>query len=317
MFVPMEIVLAPAAPPLQKSARPHYERAIAPPAIRLTDRDRAVIAAIHDYDGILADYQLRAMFFHDERYFMERMSFLFHNGYVAKPDRQRRAQLKYTVYWLDKTGAELLAGQQGTPYGEFKWRRPYERWNQVTHDVQTNDVRLAVTKALEPLPTYHLLEWASERDFHRHPDQVEYVDKNGAKQKRLQYPDGYFLLGWDNPGTQKRDKLRFLLEFDRGKHSGISFADEKVRPGMAYIQSPQFKARFGYNAGRWLVVIDTPDSALRLSFLKERTEAINMPDIKAFFFTTFEAVMTRNMLIDPIWQQAGITGAPVALLKTS
>ena len=157
------------------------------------------------------------------------------------------------------------------------------------------------------------MEWISEREFHQHPDNVEYLDKDGKKQKRLQYPDGYFLIGWNKPGAEKPDKIRFLLELDRGTHSAISFTDFKVRTGIAYIKSPQYKARFGFNAGRWLVVIDSPDSALRLSFLKERAEATGLPDVKVFFFTTFGAVLTHNMLTDPIWFQAGRT-EPTAIL---
>src|SRR5260221_4042375 len=113
MPLPMEIKLTQEDPTPKKTARPHYERTDTPPHMRLTDRDREVIAAIHSFDGILADYQLRDMFFQTDttgRYFQDRMSFLFHNGYVAKPDRERRAQLKYTVYWLGPKGAEILAG---------------------------------------------------------------------------------------------------------------------------------------------------------------------------------------------------------------
>src|SRR5260221_3131795 len=109
MPLPMEIKLTQEDPTPKKTARPHYERTDTPPHMRLTDRDREVIAAIHTYDGILADYQLRAMFFPTDttgRYFQERMSFLFHNGYIDKPYRQHRAELKYTTYWLDMKGAE-------------------------------------------------------------------------------------------------------------------------------------------------------------------------------------------------------------------
>src|SRR5258708_6595550 len=152
MLEPMEIILPKGDPPPKKQPRPHYEQAAIPPAMRFTERDRELIAAIHTHDGILADYQLRAMFFQTDktgRFFQDRMSVLFHNGYVAKPDREHRAQLKYTVYWLGKKGAELLAGKDGLTLNQFKWRHPMERWSQVEHDVEQNDVRLAVTTALQ------------------------------------------------------------------------------------------------------------------------------------------------------------------------
>lgn len=305
--------------PSPKRARlPHYERAKEPPHMRLTDRDRELIAAIHAYDGMLAEYQIQQLFFPDvtdPRYVQDRLSKLFHNGYLAKPDEGRRRQIKWTVYWLGPKGVEMLAGDAGVPVTKFKWRRPYERWGQVDHDVHTNDVHIAVSQAVSGLSEFRLMEWVGEQEFHRHPDQIEFLDNSGEKQKRIIYPDGYFLLGWYKNGAEKPDKLRFLLEFDRGHHSGINFAAEKVRPGIAYLRSLQYKERFGFNAGRWLVVIDTPDSDLRLSFLKERTEATGLSDAKVFFFTTFEAIKRGNILTDRIWQQAG-TGQTVALLKT-
>src|SRR5689334_1181038 len=82
----------------------------------LQDRDRAMFAAIHEYDGVLADYQLRSLFYQKDttgRYFLERMSKLIKHEYVGKPERKKRSQLEYTVFWLGTKGAELLAGQAG------------------------------------------------------------------------------------------------------------------------------------------------------------------------------------------------------------
>ena len=61
--------------------------------MQLTERDKQMLEAIHFYDGMLADYQLRRLFFPTDttgRYFKDRMSKLFHNRYVAKPGRKER-----------------------------------------------------------------------------------------------------------------------------------------------------------------------------------------------------------------------------------
>ena len=48
-------------------------------------------------------------------------------------------------------------------------------------------------------------------------------------------------------------RARFLVELDNATHPNNRFGREKVVPGLAYIKSPEYKARFGDNSGRWLV----------------------------------------------------------------
>ena len=54
------------------------------------------------------------------------------------------------IYWLDKQGAEIVASLQGTPLGEFQWRKK-PRWFQVDHDLAVNDFRLDMLKLVRKI----------------------------------------------------------------------------------------------------------------------------------------------------------------------
>src|SRR5713226_7610452 len=99
----------------------HDRRAEKPKPMQFTKRDGRILEAIHAYDGMLGDYQIKRLgFFTGERQLRGRMGLLFQHGYVARPDRKRRAALDCVIYWLDERGAEYVAGLYGQDLSEFK-----------------------------------------------------------------------------------------------------------------------------------------------------------------------------------------------------
>ena len=104
-------------------------------------------------------------------------------------------------------------------------------------------------------------------------------------------------------------KARFLLEVDNATHSNRRFGREKVAPGLAYIMTPEFRARFGDNSGQWLVVTTGKQ---RLRNLMRQTYQVAGSSAGVFQFTTFHQLQTPSVLVDPIWWQVG-KDAPVAL----
>jgi hypothetical protein len=81
-----------------------------PRPMHLTERDSRILEAVHAFDGMVGDYQIRRLFFTGARQCRGRLSLLFQHGYLARPARQRRASLPCTIYWLDKRGAAHVAG---------------------------------------------------------------------------------------------------------------------------------------------------------------------------------------------------------------
>jgi hypothetical protein len=142
--------------------------------------------------------------------------------------------------------------------------------------------------------------------------EFEIKGKNGENrtEKKGICPDGYFEIVDEKRkinGTPAR--ARFLLEIDRSTHDNPSFGREKIIPGVAYIKSPAFKRRFGYNSGRWLIVTT---GNTRMKNLMQQTFQLAGSFSKTFLFTTFNQLMNKNILTAPIWTQPG-SNQPLAL----
>jgi len=281
---------------------PRYRRSDNPPPMKLTERDKHILEAVHAYDGMLADYQIQALFFTGRTQMKLRTKLLFQNGYLNRPDRKRRAALDYMIYWLGKKGAEYVAGLAGQTLEDFEWRRE-PRWGQISHDIAVNDFRIAVVQACQISPHLVLGEWIPEGEFRSNPDSVKVPDQNGKSTVRKVQPDGYFVIE-----TWKK-RLRWLLEIDMRTEDNPRFVREKVIPGLTYVKSDAYKERFGYNAGNFLVVTT---GERRMRYMKRHAEDAVGDAAKFFFFTTFSQVSAQTVLTAPIWLQGGYE-EPVAL----
>lgn len=291
--------------PLRRA--PTQARRPAQPApMKLTERDSRLLEAVHAFDGVLGDYQIRRLFFTGERQARLRLSLLFQHGYLAKPSRMQRASSPCMVYWLARRGAAHVAGLHGQTLREFTYRRA-PRWAQIAHDLGVNDFRLDVMDACAENEDVSLEQWIPEGEFWAHPDRVEYRLASGQKARRLVRPDGFFVL------RKGKHHSRLLLEIDCATEDNPRFAREKVRPGVAYLRSEAYKQRFGYQSGRWLVVTT---SERRLRNMKRQTEIAVGRDAQVFLFTTAAKVTPQSVLTAPIWLRGG-DERPSALLPNA
>lgn len=279
------------------------ERPKEPQGMRLEERDKELLEAIHAFDGMLSGPQIERLFFNSWRVTRERLGKLWQNGYINKPSRRQRAALPAMIYWLDSAGAEVVAGRQGVSLREFKWvSRP--RWGQVEHDLAVNDFRIAVMDAAERSTFLELGVWFSEGVFRSWRDSVEYHGRDGSR-RQIVTPDGYceLLMGGK--------KFRLLLEIDMATKDNPRFLDEKARPFLAYLRSEMYRERFGHNAGRVLVVTT---GKRRLQHMKEQVEARLAKSAEIFHFTTFDDVTPASVLTEPIWYRGNATD-PAPLLR--
>jgi hypothetical protein len=283
--------------------------------MRLTERDLYIFEAIHAFDGMLGAQQIRRLRYRDGkplfkswRTTRERLSKLYQNGYIDRPDRRQRAALIDMVYWLTERSAALVAGLHGQELDEFRWRRQ-PRWSMVEHDLAVNDFRLAIVEACGNVPGLELAEWQPAGEFWAYPDEVEYKDEQGKKTKRRIRPDSFFDILHLNGSDGKWYHNRMLLELDRATEDNPRFAREKVRPGVAYLRSQAYERRFGFKSGRWLVVTT---GERRMLNMKRQTEATAGGDAGAFYFTMLDQVTPDSVLTEPIWYQGNVD-EPVAL----
>ena len=153
----------------EKKRLPRYQRASTPPPMRLTERDKRIMEAVHAYDGMLGFSQLKRMFFTGESQAKQRLKLLYQNKYLNRPNKEQRRRLPEMIYWLDKRGAQIVASLNGTPIREFSWRKQ-PRWFQVEHDLAVNDFRLDMEEACQNDPDIELDTWIPESEFWAYPD---------------------------------------------------------------------------------------------------------------------------------------------------
>ncbi len=271
----------------------------------LTDRDSRILEHIYEYDGCLADYQVKELEFTGMRQAQDRLGKLFHNGYLLRTNRMGRTRYGCTLYWLDKAGIDFVAAAKGEEVKDLNFIKE-PGWNSMEHDLRVNDFTIILQKACQKYPEFELYEWVNESVLRADPTQVEYETVAGKPARRQVIPDRFFLvhrLGED------RFRSRLLLELDNATHPNKRFADHKILPGIAFIRSPEYEKKFGGNSGRWLIVTT---SDRRLKYLKETTERVADNNDVIFYFTTFERVRVDTILTEPIWYRGG-SEQPVAL----
>lgn len=272
--------------------------------IRLTERDKRILEAIHAFDGMLSLKQIDRAFFSGESRTQPRarMRALIQHGYVNAPDATDRYKVPMgeSIYWLNSKGAEVVASIHGVSLAELLWRKQ-PRWSWLSHDLRVNDFRLNVMEACQKSADLRLNYWIPEGQFLASPDTVHIKEGNWKTKRRQIRPDGFFVI--HRPIRERSangEEFAFLLEIDMATHSNPRFAREKVRAGVAYLKSEAYRNRFGLRYGRWLVVTTGEQ---RLMHLKAQTERAG--GSKLFYFTTFDQVFSDDLLTKPIWWQAG------------
>jgi hypothetical protein len=270
---------------------PKYGRTLNPPAMRLTERDRRIIEAIHAYDGIMSFSQIQRLFFTGKSQAEERLKLLYQNQYLNRPDQNRRRHISEMIYWLDLRGAELIASLQGIPLREFGWRQE-PRWFQVDHDLAVNDIRLTLRESVQLNNSIMMESWIPESEFWAYPDKITYAYNGHAIQRKI-IPDGFFVLSY------AKLRIRYLLEVDRSTEDNPRFLREKILPGLAYLKTKEYENRFGHRSGRWIVVT-TGERRLRNMLQQARRAGAE----GLFYFTTFAQVSKDTFLSAPIWHRA-------------
>lgn len=271
-------------------------------SFRLTQRDIRILDTIHAFDGMMSLKQIDRLFFSGfgRTQPRARMRKLLVHGFVdaPSPEDKHRVPFGETIFWLGRSGAEIVASMHGEPYRMFSWRK-HPRWSWIAHDLNVNDFRIMVMEQCATSKHLRLLTWLPESNFLAEPDTVEFITSSGRSKKRQIRPDAFFTVESVGKSGKKR-KFTFLLEIDMASHSNPRFAREKVRAGIAYLKTQQFQQRFGLRFARWLVVTTGERRLVNLMSATERAGGGSL-----FYFTTFARLINSNILSDPIWLQFG------------
>lgn len=286
------------------------------PAVRLTERDIAIIQAVYEYRALTTTQIQRLLFpvrakAQSEQgrrvVAQQRLKLLYHNEYLTRDERPTRLSegRQALVYFLDKKGAQLLATYLKIEPTELDWR-PRDNvagagWLFLDHLLHTNDVRLGLTAAIQASGC-RVTRWIDDRSLRRR-EMKEYVTLKtdvGADEKVAIVPDGFFSL------VQGEKVFHHFVEVDLATVVGLSSKSgrrdwaRKVRAYLAYHQSGQYKARYGAQEFRVLTVTTGTGRLENLRAITEEAGGKNR-----FWFTTFEQLADLHLLSEQIWSVAG------------
>lgn len=290
----------------------------------LTSRDHTFLERLLDY-GILTFEQVQTIFFPESEKttrdkktrmygvtstVLNRLYALEKAGYIVLSTHEETARLKNTrVVWLSRMGAQEIAGDLKIDIKNLHWQKPHSRLTQLSHDLFCNTFRIRLEAALPHQRECSLKEWVSGRLLASDSDTIEYalpIDGKMGTKKRKIIADSFCIL------TVGETTARYPIEIDNSTLSQTRILKEKIYAGLAYINSPEYKRRYGENRGRWLFIME---SERRMKNLQE-TVLRELGKVKAiaFYFTTFENITTHNVLTDPIWFLGGASQVPQSLL---
>lgn len=282
------------------------------PAVRLTERDLAIIDAVYNYRALTTD-QIQELLFplgatgsvHGRRvHCQHRLKLLYHNGYLGRDERPTRLSegRMPLVYFLDRLGAQALAAYRKLAVEELDWRVRDNTAGAshlfLDHLLHTNDIRIALTRAGEA-EGWDVVRWIDDRSLRRR-EMKEYVVLPEGNERVAIVPDGFFSL------AQGSGIFHHFVEADLRTVVGFSSKSgrrdwaRKVRAYLAYHQSGQYTKRYGAQIFRVLTVTTGRE---RLENLKHITEGASGKSM--FWFTTYDALAAQPLLTSPIWAVAG------------
>lgn len=299
--------------------------------ISLQQRDRDLLRAIHDFDGVLSRRQVREMFWPDavsSGPMDKRLAKLHREKFIAKPSRQdyQRLAIPEQIIWLEWQGIMIVSEMNGIELYKPKSSSEYElrkversvrgsglrwlrrpRYIQLEHDLAVNDFRMKVLKDVDEIPQLSLEIWIPEGAFLSKMDVIFYKAKtekgDATAMKRGIRPDAYFVILNDEQRLKSGlpAKYRFLLELDNANHLVKRFGVEKAAAGVAYLRSDAYKKRFG-SGGRWLVV--TTGETRRKNLALEAKRQLGKYSY-AMKFSTAGEVESGNVWTSRIWWEPG------------
>ena len=262
-----------------------------PTPMEMTERDREIIHAVHEY-RVLKQSQITRLFFRTGQAASRVLQRLYHHGYLDR----RLLPVVYgkspTLYVVDRRGVELLRATFGLE--EIVWYPSNKdlKLEFLEHTLAINDVRIAITKAA-CAPDFELRHWINETELKADYDRVTIRRPSGKVQNVSLIPDSYLVL------RTPFGLAHLFLELDRGTMSTERFVT-KILAYQQYQKSGAYTKR--YNA-RSMRVITVTSSEKRLASLKLATEKVG--GSWQFSFAVLTDVNEMNVFSSPIWQVAG------------
>jgi Replication-relaxation len=276
-------------------------------SVQLQSRDVTLLLDVYKY-RYLAFSQLLRLHFPSQKTAYRRLHALTTLDYVKAfhvPNIPER------IFYLDKAGAEVVAGELNVAVEELKWYRYIKApkdYNFLRHFLAINDFRILITHACLDSPITLLgfiPEYFGEKTAQGNVRKYIRDRVCDISNQRLQYshtPDAVFAL-------EKEEKAAlFFLEIDLG-------AEIVSDPEKGFLKSVVFYLNYWVD-GRWkryatefdrefktfrtLVITPSKD---RLQHMREAVTTFPFPNpsVKRFLWGTTHGKLTQQTLFEPVW----------------
>lgn len=291
----------------QTPRRRLFTRQNPPPALQITARDMRILRLVYEY-RFLTTKQVQMLVDGSARSICERLSRMYHNGYLDRPLQQLALRVfghREMIYALTLKGARLLAQHLQQP------RFLNSRWNQNNRDVRAphllhtlmiSEVRACATLACRARTDLALTAWSS-------PDRaLAHAMIDGSRVPVI--PDGAFTLSRRTddeidspfgPGVGIRH-AHFFLECDRGTVRHKRFAEKLAAYWKTHAQRRQLVEALP----KAFRVLTVTTSQKRLEGLLDvaRSADPRGTGLRMFWFTTIGRLKVDRpeTFLDPIWR---------------
>lgn len=278
----------------RKTSRSLFRRATKNlPPLALTERDLDILELVADY-RLLNTPQLQALVNGHPRSIANRLSKLFHHGYLDRPMHQLQLRIENhspIIYSLSAKGVRTLAEQRlRQDLVERHFRRvSHVKGLYLAHAVMISQFRACLTLACHQRDDISLTRWQI-------PEQrLARVNLSGYQVPVI--PDAFFSLSRDGYS------VHFFLEADRGTMSQGRF----LRKLQAYWQVRQTQlAGFPVSVFRVLTVASSPGRAANLLHASRQADP-NQKGSLMFYFCSESAYSLEepSALLTHIWRSPG------------
>jgi len=298
-------------------------RATRAPGMQLTERDIAILKAIHRY-RVLHRGQISEMFWQtatDEGgSARRRLGLLYQHGYLERIPRYINPPMNNPgpAYRLAARGAAVLAEQAGEQGSSLHyWGKADDETSHVTtlghsylehallladirkeFERKVNDAGCTIETWLDDLDLRKL--WKTERVWIQ-------LTPNAPRENLAIAPDGYFVL------STPRGRGHFFLEADRGTETINKQWKRKMLSYAQYLVSGKFHQRYHAAKSVGFRVLAVIPTEARAKNLHQAAESYVQPRTVSIFLFTTNDLFRRSSLFSPIWWRGGVE-TPQALL---
>ena len=294
-----------------KSRRPRFRRLAEPPAFRLTDGDIEIVREIARH-RFLRSNQISALVGRSLDRTNERLSLLFHAGYIDRPraqlDRFPTEGSSHMVYALANEGARLLRAHGGG----IDARLDLSRKNRsvlrpfIEHQLEIMDFYVALqcaTRERSDVALIHpdeiVASFPEATRAEKYPQKLKVrMSHKGRLEEFGLVPD--FLFGLRYPDGSRRC---FMVEIDRGTmpvsrsdFSQTSFA-LKMRAYLAAHAAGLHQQCYGWKAFRVLTVTTDKNRIASMTDAFRRIPIPRGPGVSLFLFATRDDLSANDPLL--------------------